>query len=55
MSVGECRRVPEGGPASEEQPDGRWFRPSLAQWALDWDQGERMRTRRRGKAAPDAN
>lgn len=27
-SVGECRRVPEGRPTREEQPDGRWFRLS---------------------------
>lgn len=39
--MGEYRKVPEEGLGREEQPDGRRFSPSLAPWALGWDQGER--------------
>lgn len=38
IGVGEYREVPEEELGREEQPDGS---PSLAPWALGWDQGER--------------
>lgn len=57
MSVGQYGKVPEEGLGREEQPDGRYFRPSLGYWAVVWNQDERMRTRKRSKQlpAPDAN